>query len=129
MIATGNDRIDADHAALMGALQRGIDRLVVRDASGAAESCEHGLALAGSHWSREAELLSQTGWSASIIRCHLDDHEAIEASLAAALAALHRGVAIDPAEARALRDRFLEHVATFDLPLIERLRRRAEGGA
>lgn len=91
--------------------------------SAAAQVCERILIEIMGQWNREEELLARTRWSRTIVACHIDDHERIEAVLTAMMAHLHRGQELHPWQVSLLGDLVTEHIAAFDQPAMEQMRR------
>lgn len=124
MLTTGHAQIDADHARMAAMLARFRACSAAGDLPSAAQVLQDGMLVCLEHWGHEAELLGQTGWSQPIIQCHHDDHSRLEARMVQALIDLHAGKGPDAETLGVFVDDVCSHVATFDLPLAEALRKR-----
>jgi len=123
MFLTGHEALDADHAQISAFWVEFRQRLAKGDRQGAAEICQQGMRFCLDHWIREEAMLIRTDWPQPIIRCHIDDHERLERCMVGTLTLLNGDGAIEQADIEAFESDLVIHMATFDLSLVERLRR------
>lgn len=126
MLITGHEALDADHARIDAFWVEFKLRIVERDRRGAAETCQHGLRFCLDHWLREEGLLLSTGWPQPIIQCHIDDHDRMERGMVEILTKLNGNGWVEQAEVEAFESTLVVHMTSFDLSLVERLRRGTE---
>lgn len=123
-LQTGHPSLDDQHTRMLTVLSTFRATLESGNSDLLSELIQQGISICLAHWRCEEDLLERTGWSRSILDCHLKEHERFEGLMISTFVSIASGRRVDPLAVDAFYHEVLDHIAVFDLPLAEAVARR-----